>query len=363
MTSVLERPADQVERTKLGIVDCDIHNYWDSVTELFPYLSKRWQDYFETFGQRQYLGGGYPRFWSDPVDKRPPSGRRPGADVGFMSTDHLDRNNIAYGILIPLNPAARMSSLPFASAFASAINDWQVEHWLNPEPRFRASLVVANDDVPRAVAEIHRTAADKRFVQVMFSGRPHQPMGRETYWPIYEACVEHGLAVMSHAFGSSGNPITGAGWASYYIEDHVGPPQAMQANITSMVMEGVFEQFPTLRVISVENGFGWVPPLVWRMDSAYKLLHSEVPYLKRLPSEYVAEHVYFATQPVEEPEKREYFGGIFEQFPALVDRLAFSSDYPHWDGDEPARALPLLRDRELRYKVLLHNGRRLYGLA
>ena len=77
-------------------------------------------------------------------------------------------------------------------------------------------------------------ANDRRFVQVQFSGRPHEPMGRRKYWPIYEACVEQGLAVMSHAFGSYGQPITGTGWPSFYVDDHVGPAQAIQANVISM---------------------------------------------------------------------------------------------------------------------------------
>jgi len=51
-------------------------------------------------------------------------------------------------------------------------------------------------------------------------------MGRRKYWPIYEAAEKHGLKIMSHAFGSYGNPITGAGWPSFYLEDHVGPAQA-----------------------------------------------------------------------------------------------------------------------------------------
>lgn len=363
MTSVAERPTDQPIETQLGIVDCDTHNYWSSVAELAPYLSRRWQDYAEKFGMRHYAGGGYPRFWADPDEKAPAPGRRPGSDVGFMGTDHLDRHNIAYGILIPLSPAAEIANLEFSVALARAINDWQAATWLDPEPRLRASIVVASDAVPEAVSEIERRAADQRFVQVTFSGRPHEPMGRRKYWPIFEACAEFGLPVMSHAFGSSGNPITGTGWPSYYIEDHVGPPQAMQANITSMVMEGVFEQFPTLDVLSVENGFGWAPSLAWRMDAAWKLLRDEVPHLTRRPSEYMSEHVYFATQPVEEPERREYFQHLLDQYPAYEDRLVFSSDYPHWDGDSPERALPLVRDPRIRDKVLRQNARRLYGLA
>ena len=86
---------------------------------------------------------------------------------------------------------------------------------------------------------------------------------------------------MTHAFGSGGHPIMGAGWPSFYIEDHIGPAQSMEANLISMIVEGVFERFPGLRLISAENGFGWAPSLMWRLDNTYALLKSEVPHLTR----------------------------------------------------------------------------------
>ncbi len=112
-------------------------------------------------------------------------------------------------------------------------------------------------------------------------GRAQEPMGRRKYWPIYEACAETGVHVASHAFGAYGHPITGAGHASFYIEDHTSPPQAMQANITSLVVEGVFDRFPGLKLVSVENGFGWMPSLLWRLDASWTMLRAEVPHLER----------------------------------------------------------------------------------
>lgn len=366
MSSVID--VQQSEKAQpqqeVGIVDCDIHPRLSAdYSELYPYLSSHWQNYLSTIGSRRYTGLSYPRFWKDPVDFQPPSGGPPGSDVGFMGTDLLDRHNIAYGILIPRTPpTAGVTNLDLSAAMATAANEYQAAEWLDREPRLKGSIVVGTEDGAAAAAEIRRIGDDQRFVQVGFSGRPHEPMGRRRYWPIYEACAEFGLVVMSHAFGSAGLPISGAGWPSYYIEDHVSPSLAMQANIASMIMEGVFDRFPTLKVISVENGFGWAPQLMWRMDNAWSVLKDEVPHLKRAPSEYLREHVYFATQPVEEPSKREFFQHILNQYPDFENTLCFSSDYPHWDGDSPTRALPLLRDPVLRDKVLRRNARRLYDL-
>jgi predicted TIM-barrel fold metal-dependent hydrolase len=348
--------------TRPALIDCDLHNeLHGEVAALMPYLPARWRQHVETFGTRGPAGGYYPRFMDHREDARPRPGRRAGSEVAFTRSNYLDRFNVAYGILIPLSGATGQQNLELGAALARAVNDWQVAEWLDLEPRLRASITVPIEAPDLAVKEIRRRASDRRFVQVQFSGRPHEPMGRRKYWPIYEACEEIGLKVMSHAFGSYGQPITGAGWPSFYLEEHIGPAQAMQANIISLVAEGVFERFPSLKVVSVENGFGWLPSLMWRMDSTWQLLRAEVPHLKRLPSEYIREHVYLTTQPMEEPDKPKYFHQLLEHYES-VDHLLFASDYPHWDADHPDEAFPVQLSPEILRKIYHDNAAELYGL-
>jgi hypothetical protein len=369
MATTLARPTlaqpagsvDQPKRVGAAFIDCDHHPELDSVKDLYPYLSQHWRDYIDTYGTRAPAGGYYPRFMDHIEDARPPSGRRSGSEYDYVKTNFLDRWNMVYGILTPLSPAGRQLNYDLNIALAAATNEWLVAEWLDREPRYRSSIIVPYEDAPAAVAEIKRRAHDKRFVQVQFSGRPQEPMGRRKYWPIYEACAEHGLAVMSHAFGSYGHPITGTGWPSFYIEEHVGPAQAMQGNISSMVLEGVFDRFPTLKVVSVENGFFWLPALMWRLDAAWTLLKSEVPALKRAPSEYIREHVYLSTQPMEEPHKRQHFSQTLEMFGA-DDRILFATDYPHWDWDAPDMAFPISLPADLERKILVENAAKLYHL-
>ncbi len=349
-------------RTREALVDCDFHNEIDSIKDLYPYLSQRWRDHIDAFGTRGPTGGTYPRFMDHREDARPPSGRRSGSEVAFSRQDYLDPYNVAYATLIPLTPAGRQLNHDLDAALATAVNDWQVAEWLDQDARLRASMAIPFEDPPAAVAEIERRASDKRFVQVQFSGRPQEPMGRRKYWPIYEACAKHGLQVMSHAFGSYGNPLTGAGWPSFYVEEHLGPAQAMQANVISMVAEGVFDRFPPLKVVSVENGFGWLPSLVWRLEHSWTLLKDEVQHLKQEPAEYVREHLYLTTQPVEEPHKPAYFLQLVEQYGDMIDHLLFASDYPHWDADDPDFALPGYLPAKTRRKIQFENARALHRL-
>jgi predicted TIM-barrel fold metal-dependent hydrolase len=362
MVLTTSRETQAPVRTRRALIDCDFHDELDSIKDLYPYLSQRWREHLDSYGTRGPGGAYYPRFMDHREDARPPSGRRSGSDVAHSRKDFLDPYNVAHAILIPLTPAGRQSNPELDTALATAVNDWQVAEWLDPEPSLRASMIVPFEYPDAAVTEIERRAHDKRFVQVQFSGRPHEPMGRRKYWPIYEACARNGLHIMSHAFGSNGNPITGSGWASYYLEDHVGPAQAMQANIISLVAEGVFERFPELNLVSVENGFGWIPSLLWRLDNAWSLLRSEVPQVKRPPSEYVREHVYLTTQPVEEPHKPEYFSQMLEQYGEMTSHILFASDYPHWDSDNPDMALPPYLPKPVQDAIYYENARKLYRL-
>ena len=172
---------------------------------------------------------------------------------------------------------------------------------------------------------------------------------------------EAGLPVGVHAFGYGGYPVTGGGWPSFYIEEMVGHAQCCQALLTSMVVEGVFERFPRLRMVLIEAGFAWLPALAWRLDKHWSRLREEVPHLTRAPSETIREHVWLTTQPMEEPEKRRHLSEVIDWIG--IDRLLFATDYPHWDFDDPEWSLPVRLEASARSALFLDNARALYGVA
>src|SRR3982074_2972290 len=143
-------------RTRRALIDCDFHNELDSIKDLYPYLSTRWREHIDSYGTRAPAGGYYPRFMDHREDARPPSGRRSGSEVAFSRQDFLDPYNVAHAMLIPLTPAGRQVNAELDAALATAVNDWQVAEWLEPEPRLRASMVVPFEYPQAAVAEIER---------------------------------------------------------------------------------------------------------------------------------------------------------------------------------------------------------------
>ncbi|MFN8488442.1 MAG: amidohydrolase family protein [Caldilineaceae bacterium] len=352
------------QREKLAVIDCDIHNAMPNDATLYKYLSSRWRRHHELIGGRGAVGSYYPRAMKNAArhDSWPPSGLPPGGDLPFMQQQLLDAWDMDYGILNCLYGVGGELNLDFGAALAQAVNDWQIAEWLEPEPRLRASIIVPYEDGELTAKEIDRVADHPGYVQIMLVARTQAPLGHRKYWKMYEAAVRHDLPIGIHFGGAGGGPITGCGMPSHYIEDHGGMPQAFYAQVISMVTSGIFELFPTLKIVLIEGGFAWLPSLMWRLDQSWKRLKEEAPLLKRLPSAYIRDHFWISTQPMEEPAQRHHFLQLLDQM-NMNDKLMFATDYPHWDFDAPDRAFPVELPLPLKRDILAENARRLYKLA
>lgn len=351
---------------KLEIIDCDVHVTVKSVADMKPFLTERWWNHLRDYGMRPrhgfQQGDPYPKAAPRAArrDAWTPEGFQPGSDLAFMREHYFEPYNVKCSILSPLNPTGQGDqNTEFQAAMCTAVNDWQKAVWCDPEPRCKASILVPFDDAQLAVEEIERRAGDPAFAQVLMLTRGIEPFGRRRFWPIYEAAERHGLPVAMHVFGYSGHPVGGAGWPSYYCEEMTGHSGACQSVITSLVLEGVFERFPGLKLLKIEGGFGWLPALAWRLDKHWTRARTEIPHVKRPPSEYLKEQLWVTTQPMEEPERPQQLIDLMNWIG--MDRILFATDYPHWDFDDPFSALPRRLDLATRQRICSGNAKELFG--
>jgi len=349
----------------LRLIDADIHNAIAKNADLMPFLPSYWAEIVRQIGLT--IPG---HSWTSPIgvfrtDTKTPNNAIPGSDPHYLVTDHLDRYGIDYAILTG-SGILGLSIHPdpdCGNALASAYNEWLAHTWLSVSPRYKGSIIINHSDPAAAVREIHKWGDHPDMVQVLMASGSNRLFGQRFFHPIYEAAVTHGLPVAVHP-GTEGRGIAGpptpAGFPTRYMEWHNILPISYMAHINSLVCEGVFEKFPTLRFVAIEGGIAWMPHLMWRMDKNYKALRSQTPWLKRLPSEYIREHVKVTTQPIEEPENPQHILQIFEMINA-PGMIMFSSDYPHWDFDNPMMSLPPL-SKDWKERILWRNAADLYRL-
>ncbi len=338
------------------IIDCDIHPSASTARPLDPYVAAEFRE-----ALKQGMGAAPSQGYANPfgVDRRDASCNDPLK----VAEDHLDKYGISYAVLQPPGFSVSLThNIEVGSALAEAWNEWQVAEWLAADPRYLGSICVNTSDPKRAVKQIRAYGAHPRMVQAIVSGESVDLYGHRRYFPIYEACEEMRLPFALHP-GREGalRSSTPIGRPSSYFEWHASIPLTYQAHLISLVCEGVFASFPGLRVLFVEGGTAWLAHTVWRLDKNFKALRSTTPWLRKRPSEYVFDQLRLTTQPLEEPDDPEQLAQVFAMIHA-ERTLCFATDFPHWDFDDPRRALPKILAPELRRRILYDNAAELYGL-
>ncbi|MBV9735392.1 MAG: amidohydrolase [Acidisphaera sp.] len=337
-----------------GAIDCDMHPAVPGMHALLPYLDDHWREQVSLRG----IGGMDPSSFPPtiPANSRPdwrPTKDKPGTDLAMLRAQALDAFATRYAICNCLYAVQAAYNADFAAGLCRAVNDWIAGEWLDRESRLRASIVVPLQDPALAVEEIERRAGDARFVQVLLPAGCEMPLGRRFYWPIYAAAERYRLPVAIHAGSTFRHATTSNGWPSYYLEDYVVQSHAAQAQLLSLVAEGVFTKFPGLTVVLSETGFTWLPQFLWRATKTWRAMRSEIPWVDRAPADIIRDHVRFTLQPADAPPDAPALQQAVEQIGS--DRvLLFSTDYPHWHFDG-VQAVPEGLSADLVRKMLIDN--------
>ena len=364
VTDMTADPTTDRSRTSSPIVDCDVHVYPRDIEEIKVHMAQPWRDIYHGEGRPFYMFA--PMFHGQRLDAVPPGGGDPATDPQFLSEHHLEKFGISRAVLLPRVFCNMHPNPDYASAMASAFNDWLAETWLgkyNSDGVFKGSINIAQQDPQGAVREIERWAGHPHFVQVMIDAGSRAPLGHREYWPIYEACARNGFPFAIHP-GTDGMGINHQptpGYPTHYIEWHTCLSLSFQAHLVSFITGGVFEKYSDFKVVLVEGGVAWVAPRIWRLDHHYKAMRAEVPWMKRRPHEYLKDHVRMTSQPLERPDDPKHILQILEMLEA-ENFLMFASDYPHWDFDSPRNAFPKL-SQAMHDRIFYQNADALYGLG
>ena len=318
--------------TRGARIDCDVHPRLPRRLDLAPHAPKYWAEMFDYRAiDRQelmtYATSTLPLRPDDPAVQ---------ADAAGLARAHLDPMGVDAAILNVLSGAHAAYDPYLATAMCEATNRWLAAEWLDRDPRLRASALVPFQNPEAAVAEIERLAQDRRFVQILAVLGGEKPLGRREYWPIYRAAAEHGFALGVHPGGTNRHSPGQSGFSATRVEEVTLHIQTFASQVASLVAEGVFNEFPSLRVVLMESGISWLPGLMWRMSKDWKGARIEVPWLERPPIEIITQHFRVTTQPFDGPTDPAVAARVLDQLPD-AGMLLWSSDFPHRHVD---RGLP-----------------------
>jgi hypothetical protein len=287
-------------------------------------------------------------FWSNPRGENlpgtePADGGAPGSSLETLEQQVLLPDRVDRAVLVHhramFAPATVFVYL--ASPLCSALNNWTIERWLSRDKRLHG-VIVANTQLPEDGAkEIRRIGGHPQIAGVLLAASPSGKFfGHPSYLPILEAATEHDLPLIIHSGIDGVYETPGArpaGGTPYtFAEYTVISPLALITQMTNMITTGVFERFPSLRVYLAGGGFGWVPGALRRADVSWRDFRFEVPWVKKAPHEYFAEHFRVSTYGLERGDDLPYGLEFFERYPEMRDVIIYGSGYPAWDTSRVA---------------------------
>ncbi len=253
----------------------------------------------------------------------------------------------------------------YAVAYSQAYNTWLAKELLQPKQGLLGVALLPIQDPEEAAQELRRAKQELGLVGAMLPADGGHLLGHRRYDPIYTTAAETGMPIGIHASGSwAADAHTTAHQFPKFIQAHtISHPVGILRQFTSMMFEGVFERFSSVRFAFLECGGSWVPWWLDRMDEEYAHRgEEEAPALRHKPSAFVHEggNIFFGC----EAEER-LLGPTLDVIGS--DTVMYASDWPHWDGDYPNSLFEIQQRKDLteeqRQGLLYRAAERFYGLA
>jgi uncharacterized protein len=356
------------------IVDVDGHHYENmSYAEIIEYIEDpvmRAQVKYQGYGTggitTATAGGGYQnlggRITRNPRANNEPTPPNPHRDI-TLTKRWMDAMGIDVVCLFP-TPMLTLGLTPRPEvevALARAYNGWFCDKVLTQEPRICSTLYLPIND-PEASYKMAKDFAGRKGVVGFTIVSPHyKAIYDNAYMKTYALLEEVGLPLVFHGAYAWGGDQSLQLCNKFIAVHALGFAWFNILHMTNWLVNGLPERFPKLKVCWVESGLAWVPFLMQRLDNEWMMRSSEVPLLKRKPSDYMRE-MYYSTQPMEMVNNREALELTFKMIHAET-QLMYSSDYPHWDMDLPSTIfdLPFLSEQAKR-NILGGNAKRVFNL-
>jgi predicted TIM-barrel fold metal-dependent hydrolase len=255
----------------------------------------------------------------------------------------------------------------------AAYNDWVSEFCSYSPDRLFGIALISLEDVMEGARELER-CRKKGLRGALIAGLSPEdrPYTSRAYDPFWQAAGELGMPISLHVVSAAKRKhlltptaqqiaraegdAPGIGMIALYMFLTTD----VQQSLFMIILSGVLDRFPKLKIVSAENDTGWLPHFMFRMDHAYEKLHHRAKLnLETTPGELFRRQVYatFQDDPIG-PMTYKYFG---------TDNYMWASDFPHPDSTFPDSRKVIERDFEgipeqIKKKMVFDNVRRLYGI-
>jgi predicted TIM-barrel fold metal-dependent hydrolase len=264
------------------------------------------------------------------------------------------------GLFVPYLPELDADR---STAACRAYNDWIADYCAADPTRLTGVGVVPRDGRRAAREAVHASDLGLTGVLVRPNHLDTDYLDAPSWEPLYDALEQTGGVLAVHeALGvRTGTTIGSDRFTSFAARHACSHPLEQMTAAVALLLGGVLERHPDLRVAFLESGTGWLPYWLARLDDHRDWMHeTECAALSLAPSEYFARQCVISSDP-------EDVLAPFTIATVGADHVMWASDFPHPDAafpdavDEFFEIVPEL-DEASRRAVLWETPMRFYAL-
>ncbi|MCB0991294.1 MAG: amidohydrolase family protein [Acidimicrobiales bacterium] len=215
----------------------------------------------------------------------------------------------------------------YKTAAMAAYNRWIAQYCSIDTNRLLALGQTSMSSPEQGIADLEEMKA-MGMRGVMMPGEPKvEDYDSPIYDEFWQACVDLGLVPSFHILTGRSDNLSSKPRGPK-MNSFLSIIRGVQDVMGMLVLGGVFERVPALKVVCVEADAGWVPHYTYRMDHAFKRHRAWLTApIQRMPSEYFDEHIYLTFQ--------DDFVAFRNADQMNWRRLCWANDFPHSDSTWP----------------------------
>jgi len=243
-------------------------------------------------------------------------------------------------------------------------NDWLAAYCSYAPRRLKGLALISLYDPKEGAQELERCARlGLKGAMIWCSPPADQPYSSEIYDPFWAAAQDLDMPVSLHAITGMERIPWEYGAEKRAMRQTVTPHE-IEKSFSILILSGVLERFPRLKIVSAENNCGWLPYYLQRMDRGFARFGPSgtvTPWPTKLtlkPSEYFRRQMYCTF--IDDSF------GVASRHWIGVDNIMWSSDYPHTASTWPHSRDIIERDFKdvsevEKRKIIRENAAQLYG--
>ena len=254
-------------------------------------------------------------------------------DLGQERLRSTDEQGVAMQLLLLTSPGPQMFDADTGTELAILANDRLAEAIRAQPTRYAGLAAIAPQDPWRAVREIERAMTKLHLNGIVINSHiDGEYLDELKYWPILEAAAELEAPIYIHPRAPS--RAMAQPYAKYHLEDAIWGFQA-EAGLHGirLIMSGVFDRYPKLRIVLGHMGEG-IPYWLHRVDYMHRASAGSQmaadrgiewrPKLKQRPSDYFRQNFLITTSGVNHSPVLEF---CIRELGA--DNIMWAIDYPY----------------------------------